>query len=170
MKVFALAVIIFSITHHNRAQASDEGRHLLSTQCEAFVFGVGMNERIIHEGSNNQFHGTSKSIILTLGVHKERLDAKVKRIGFMGKMIDGHGSEVSVLKELYPSDERSNGLYDFTFELSREVFSKMAYEYVGAFFVETTVNTYYWLKPNGRDLIFNENISPVLSRYNHGCW
>ena len=110
------------------------------------VFGIASESKIISEGSNNQFTGYKRRAVFTIRIIKSKLDAPIKRVGFMG--ID---NDQPVQKEAPPSAEyRDVSFWDFSFELHRSiVWVEEFHRIKGSFFVETTNNTYYWLKDRG---------------------
>jgi hypothetical protein len=126
------------------------------------IFGVASNDRIYRNGSYNQFTGHLRTVKFTIGISKSRLDGSIKRVGFMGT-----DNDQPMQIEVQPSAEYKNGLWDLGFELHRSIVWLQEFHRIkGSFFVETTNNTYYWLKNMGeKDFEFDGYSSFVLTDY-----
>jgi hypothetical protein len=125
------------------------------------VYGVASQDRIFSDGRSGQFTGYKRKAVFTIGIDKKALDAPIKRVGFMGTDND-QPMQITFL----PSAEYNSGLWDFEFELHRLImWVKEFHRIKGSFFVETTNNTYYWLKDKGEDFEFDGYSRFVLSDY-----
>lgn len=125
------------------------------------IFGVASEDRIFGEGSNNQFTGRRRRAVFTIGISKKRLDAPIKRVGFMGM-----DNDQPMQIEIQPSAEYKNGLWDLGFELHVSIMGERFHRLKGSFFVETTNNIYYWLKNKGEmDFEFDGYSRLVLTDY-----
>ncbi|OFZ48991.1 MAG: hypothetical protein A2381_15395 [Bdellovibrionales bacterium RIFOXYB1_FULL_37_110] len=140
--------------------------HINVDNCDVKIFGINIRDKVVCDGSSNQFCGHEKSVTFTVGVDKNKLDAPVKRVGFKGTN-DGQAYETS-----FPAtNEHHTGLWDIEFSLARHIaWNKFDHVTKGSFFVETTDGTYYWLKyKNNSDFEFDSNLSSNLSFYDNRC-
>jgi hypothetical protein len=130
------------------------------------MFGLRIDDRVACDGSYNQFCGHKLTATITIGVDKERLNAPIKRIGFMGT---DSGAPFTIEKK--GSDEYHNGLWDLSFELAVKIaWLSREHRYKGAFFVETEDGSYYWLKQNNSvDYEFGSDLGTNLSSIDNGC-
>lgn len=124
------------------------------------LFGVASRDRTYYDGSCHQFSGHARMAVFTVGIDKSTLDAPVKRVGFMGT-----DNDQPLQKEVPPTDEYENGLWDLEFELYRYIMGEKSFHQIkGAFYVETTNETYYWLKDrSANDFEFNSDSRLVLN-------
>lgn len=97
--------------------------------------------------------------MFTIGIVKDRLDAPIKRVGFIGT--DNHQP---MQIEVQPAAEYDNGIWDLEFELYEDIMRGKFHRIKGSFFVETTINHYYWLKDKGSmDFEFDSDSRLVLN-------
>jgi len=117
-----------------------------------FLFGLSSQDQTFYDGSCHQYKGHKRSATFNIGLDKNQLDAPVKRVGFMG--VD---NDKPLEKELPSTAEYQDGLWNLCFEIYRNIVWVNQKHYIqGAFYVETTKNTYYWLKDKGeKDFEFN---------------
>lgn len=130
------------------------------------MFGVGSEDKTYYDGSNHQFKGKKRNAVFNIGVDKGSLDAPVKRVGFMGV-----NNDQPLQFDLPASAEYNNGLWDLDFELHKSIMGTNIQSNIrGSFFVETTNNTYYWLKDQGvRDFEFSWNSRLTLDNWYPSC-
>jgi hypothetical protein len=126
------------------------------------IFGVASQDRVFFDGSNHQYTGRIRKAVFTIGISKDRLDAPIKRVGFMG--ID---NDRPMQIEDPPTAVYNHDLWDLTFELHVSIVWEQRFHRIkGSFYVETTNNTYYWLKNKGMtDFEFDGNSRFMLTDY-----
>ena len=165
MKLFALMTTLFlTLT------TAWSGEHRTVRNCDINIYAVSAGDTIACDGSYNQFCGHRKYFKVTLGVYTDRLDDKVKRVGFKGTA-DRSGASFEWTVEADADKEYRNGLWDLDLTTVYDIMGENKTSYRGAFFVETESGTYYWLKRNfDVDYEFNESSSTTLSDYRNRCY
>jgi hypothetical protein len=125
------------------------------------IFGVSSRDMTYYDGSYHQFSGHRRNAVFTLGIKKDQLDGPIKRVGFMGT-----DNSQAFQKEVGPSAEHDNGLWDLEFELYVFMLGQTFHTIIGSFYVETVSCTYYWLKNWGTvDFEFDSNSTLILNNW-----